>query len=119
MWLILALSCVLAFVIFTCSLISNRTIQLGRTPNNNIETNIELNEPDYAIINDIINRDGNITNADDVINDDVISMVSSVARLRTNDEEGYMKIKISYSKSRKVLQKSNFKGFKKFKFYKH
>merc|ERR1711893_21073 len=55
------------------------------------------------MINDVINRD--VINTE-IVTDDV-SMVSSVARLRTNDEEGYMKIKISYYQKRGVNRKSN------------
>ena len=103
-WLILAVAFVLAFVLFSCSLIPYR-----RTPNNNIELtteHIENIEPDYAMINDVINR--NVINTE-IVTDDV-SMVSSVARLRTNDEEGYMKIKISYYQKRGANRKSNAQG---------
>ena len=104
-WLILAVSCVLAFVLFSCSLIPYR-----RTPNPNIELtseHIENIEPDYAMINDVINR--NVIDTE-IATDDGVSMVSSVARLRTNDEEGYMKIKISYYQKRGAIRKSNVQG---------
>ena len=103
-WLILAVSCVLAFVLFSCSLIPHR-----RTPNNNIELTPEENiEPDYAMINDVLNR--NVIVNTELETDDSLSMVSSVARLRTNDEEGYMKIKISYYQKRGATRKSRVQG---------
>jgi len=103
-WLILAVSCVLAFVLFSCSLIPYR-----RTPNTNIELTPEENiEPDYAMINDVLNR--NVIINTELETDDAVSMVSSVARLRTNDEEGYMKIKISYYQKRGAIRKSHVQG---------
>ena len=104
LWLILAVSCVLAFVLFSCSLIPYR-----RTPNTNIELTPEENiEPDYAMINDVLNR--NVIVNTELETDDAVSMVSSVARLRTNDEEGYMKIKISYYQKRGAIRKSRVQG---------
>ena len=99
-WLILAVSCVLAFVLFSCSLIPYR-----RSSNTNFEPEyIENIEPDYAMINEVLNR--NVLNTD-IGTDDAESMVSSVARLRTNDEEGYIKIKISYFQKRGAIRKSH------------
>lgn len=77
MWLILVGTCLIScLVLVTCSL-------MGRNKRNVSEHNNVI-EPDYAFINDILEEG---------------SIVSSVARLRTNDEEGYMKIKISYRRT--------------------